>query len=151
MFDRYKLEKDDTLNIVAKKFGTTESYLKDINDIYFLDDIREGQDIIVPINNEIYYDVYIVKNGMSVKEISKLYNVNPDLFESLNGLDKDDYIYSGQEVLIPKKNYSYYIAKDGDTIKTVANIFNVSKERLLSQNSTLYLLAGQIIVNKKLN
>lgn len=151
MFDRYKIEKNENLNMVAKKFGTTESYLKDINDIYFLNNIREGQDIIVPINNEIYYNIHIVEKGMSVRDISKLYDVNPELFESLNGLDDDDYVYSGQEILLPKKNYSYYIAKAGDTIKSVSDIFNVSKDRLLSQNSTLYLLEGQIIVNKKLN
>ena len=60
----------------------------------------------------------------------------------------DDFIYPGQEILIPKSEYSYYITKAGDTLDTVSGMFKISKEKLLNNNSTIYLQEGQILVNK---
>ncbi len=151
MFDRYKFKMDDTLSLIAKKYGTNEDYLKSINDIYFLDTLREGVDIVVPVNTELYYDAVKVKSGGTISEIANRYNVNPILFAALNGLNNDDYIYREQEILLPKQNYSFYVTAEGDTIDSVSNTFSITKERLLSQNPTLYLFPGQIIVNKKIN
>ncbi len=151
MFERYKVKNDDTLSMIAKNFDTTTEYLKNINDIYFADNLREGMDLIVPLSKEKYYDVTKIKKGDKLLKIAKDLNVNPKLFASMNGLDEYDYLYDNQEVLVPKENYSYYITSEGDTIKTVAEIFNISRDRLLSQNETIYLLKDQIIVNKKIS
>lgn len=151
MFERYKVKKDDSLNMIAKNYGTSQEYLRSINDICFLDNLREGMDLIVPKSREQYYDVVKVKKGGSIEKIAREYNINPKLFQSMNGLDEDDYIYDSQEILIPKKNYSYYITSAGDTITSVAKIFDISRDRLYSQNETIYLLPEQIIVNKKIS
>lgn len=151
MFDRYKVKNDDTLSLIAKNFSTTPEYLRSINDIYFLDNLREGMDLIVPKNKEQYYDVVKIKNGGSIEKIAREYNVNPKLFMSMNGLDEEDYVYKNQEVLIPKSNYSYYITSAGDTMASVAKTFDISRDRLFSQNNTIYLLPEQIIVNKKIS
>lgn len=151
MFDRYKVMEDDTLSLIALKYGTTENFLRSINDMYYADNLFEGMDLIVPKNVEKYYDVIRIKKGGSLENISKELNINPSLFASMNGLEISDYIYNKQEVLIPKSNYSYYITSDGDTIESVSKIFDISKNRLLSQNETMYLLGNQIIVNKKIN
>lgn len=150
MFERYKIKKGDTISLIARQHGVSKEYLKSINDIYFLDNIREGQDLIVPKSVEKYYNVEICKKSGSIKDIAREYNVNPKLFVYINGLNTDDYIYINQEILLPKENYSYYITSEGDTVKTTAEIFNISRDRLLSQNDTIYLLKDQIIVNKKL-
>ncbi|MFI3261144.1 MAG: LysM peptidoglycan-binding domain-containing protein [bacterium] len=150
MFDRYKVKKDDTLSLIAKKFDTTEDYLKSINDLYYVSNLTNGMDIIVPKNKDKYYDVIKINNPGSVSNISEQVNVNPKLFASMNGLDIQDYIYKNQEVLVPKKNYSYYITSEGDTLQSISEIFDISKNRLLSQNEVIYLLADQIIVNKKI-
>lgn len=151
MFERYKVKNDDSLSLIAKNYDTTEDYLRNINDIYFVDNLREGMDLIVPKSRDRYYDVIKIKNGGSIEKIAKEYNINPTLLESMNGLDSDDYIYNNQEILIPKKNYSYYITSAGDTIESVAKVFDVSRDRLYSQNSVIYLLPEQIIVNKKIS
>lgn len=151
MFERYKVKNDDSLSLIAKNYDTTEDYLRNINDIYFVDNLREGMDLIVPKSRDKYYDVVKIKNGGSIEKIAKEYNINPTLLESMNGLDSDDYIYNNQEILIPKKNYSYYITSAGDTIESVAKVFDVSRDRLYSQNSVIYLLPEQIIVNKKIS
>ena len=148
MFEQYRIQKGDTLQSVAKKFSTNESTLKDINNIYYTDSIRAGMDIIVPKNSENYFSYYTIENGDSLYKIARRYNINPELLAGLNGLDMDDYIYPGQEILIPKSEYSYYVTKDGDTLDTVSGMFKISKTKLLDNNSTIYLQAGQILVNK---
>lgn len=148
MFDRYSLKKGETLDSVAKLFNTDVRTLKDINNIYFDDQIRQGMDIIVPKNKEQYFNYYVIESGDNLYGIARRYNINPELLASMNGLDLEDYIYPNQEILIPKSGYSYYITKDGDTIDTVANIFKSSKDELLDNNSVIYLLAGQIMVKR---
>lgn len=148
MFDKYTLKKGESLESVANMFNTNVEVLKDINNIYFEDQVRQGMDIIVPKNKEQYFNYYVIEQGDSLYGIARRYNINPELLASMNGLDMEDYIYPNQEILIPKSGYSYYITKEGDTIDTVANIFKTNKNELLENNSVIYLLAGQIMVKK---
>lgn len=151
MFERYKVQKDDSLSLIAKNHSTTIDYLKSINDLYFVDNLREGMDLIVPQSNEKYFEVVKIKNGAPLETVAKEYNVNPKLLASLNGLDISDYIYKKQEIMIPKKNYSFYITSEGDTLESISKTFGIQKERLLNQNKTIYLLPEQLIINKKIN
>ncbi len=96
-----------------------------------------------------FYDIYEIKKGDTLYKISKEFNVNTKLLAELNGLKLDDYIYTGDTVLIPKKDVSYYITKDGDTLYTVSKIFNVSEKDLVDQNKTIYLLPEQMIYYKR--
>ena len=148
MFERYSLKNGENLESVAKIFNTNVGILKDINNIYYDEQIRAGMDIIVPKNKEKYFNYYVIEKGDNLYEIAKKYNINPELLASMNGLDMDDYIYPNQEILIPKSGYSYYITKEGDTIDTVADIIKTNKTTLLESNPTIYLLAGQIMVKK---
>lgn len=148
MFDQYRIKPGETLKSIAKKFSTNESTLKDLNNVYYDDSIRAGMDIIVPKNSNTYFTYYTIEAGDSLYGIARRYNINPELLAGLNGLEMDDYIYPGQEILIPKSEYSYYITKDGDTLDTVSGMFKISKSKLLDNNSTIYLQAGQILVNK---
>lgn len=148
MYDKYRLKYGESLKDVATRFNTTENFLKEINNIYFNDMVRQDMDIIVPKNSENYYNTYVIEKGDSLYKIARKYNINPELLSSMNGIDEDDYIYPGQEILIPKSGYSYYITKDGDTVETVIRTFNTNKENFYKYNPTLYLLAGQLLVNK---
>lgn len=149
MYDIYKIKYNETLSDIAKKFNTNVKILKDINNLYYIDNLREGTEIIVPKDKEDYFETYKIETGDSLYKIGRRYNINPELLASLNGLDMEDYIYPNQEILIPKSGYSYYITKEGDTLDIASEIFNTSKERLLKYNTSIYLLPGQIIVNKK--
>lgn len=148
MFDQYRIKPGETLKSIAKKFSTNESTLKDLNNVYYDDAIRAGMDIIVPKNTNTYFTYYTIESGDSLYGIARRYNINPELLAGLNGLDMDDYIYPGQEILIPKSEYSYYITKEGDTLDTVSGMFKISKSKLLDNNTTIYLQEGQILVNK---
>ena len=149
MFEKYQLKYNETLEDVANRYNTTTDYVKEINNIYFPDNIKENMDIIVPINNDNYYENYTIEKGDSLYGISRKYNINPELLAALNGLDEDDYIYPGQEIMIPKSGFSYYITKEGDTVEIVMKTFNTTKENFYKYNPTIYLLAGQLLVNKK--
>lgn len=148
MFDRYNVKYGENLDDISKKFNTTSEFLKEINNIHFSDDFRAGMDIIVPKSSEDYYNTYIIEKGDTLYKIGKKYNINPSLLSSMNGLEEDDYIYPGQEILIPKNGYSYYITKEGDTVGEVVKVFNTSKEDFYKYNKTIYLMPGQLLVNK---
>lgn len=148
MFEKYSIKYGETLEDIANRFDTSQDYLKQINNIYFSDNIKEGKEIIVPKSKNNYYEMYMIEKGDSLFKISKKYNMNPELLATLNGLDEEDYIYPGQEILIPKSGYSYYITKNGDTIENVMKLFNTNKENFEKNNSTIYLMPGQLLVNK---
>lgn len=148
MYEKYRLKYGETLNDVAKKFNTNENFIKEINNIYFNDMIRQGMDIIVPKNNDNYYNTYVIETGDSLYKIARKYNINPELLASINGLDEDDFIYPGQEILIPRSGFSYYITKEGDTVDSVMQMFNSNKDDFNKYNPTIYLMAGQLLVNK---
>lgn len=149
MFERYRLEKNDDLFSIAKKYNTTVKALQDINNIYYLDSLREGMEIIVPSETKEYFNYYRVEKGDSLYAIARRYNINPELLASMNGLNLADYIYPNQQLLIPKNGYSYYITAEGDTIDEVIKVFNSNKDKFLNENKTIYLMEGQLLVNKK--
>lgn len=149
MFDSYLIKNGDTLESVSKKYNTSKDYLIDINNIVYIDDFKEGRELIVPKMTDTYFETYKVEKGDTLYQIGRKYNVNPELLSILNGIKKDEYIYPDQEIMIPKDNYSYYITADGDTLKMVKDVFNTSYEKLLSDNKTIYLLPEQLIVLKK--
>lgn len=149
MFNKYLVQEGENIKSVANKFNISPQELVKLNNLYYDTSLRAGQEIIVPKNEEKYFNSYIIESGDSLYKIAEKYNINPTLLAALNGLEMEDYIYPGQELLIPKNNYSYYITADGDTIDTVSKVFKVSKLDLLNQNETIYLLKDQVLVAKR--
>ena len=109
---------------------------------------REEKKGIVPKNNQNYFEYYTIEKGDSLYGIARRYNINPTLLAALNGLNLDDYIYPNQKIMIPKSGYSFYITKDGDTIDLVSKKFNRKPSEVLEMNTTIYLLPGQLMINK---
>ncbi len=149
MFDKYTIKQGDNLEIIAKKFNTTVDMLKDINNMEYATLLRQGMEIIVPKNKEQYFEYYTIEKGDNLYQIARRYNINPELLAALNGLTMNDYIYPGQEILIPKSGYSYYITTEGDTLDIVANRFKVDKDRVMRENETIYLMPDQLLVSRK--
>ena len=147
MYDKYTVGYNETLNDIASRFNTTKEELLSINNIYNEEYLRAGMDIAVPINND-YFTTYTVNSGDNLYAISRRYNINPTLLAALNGLNMDDYIYPNQKIMIPKSGYSFYITKDGDTLNMVADKFKRNVSELTSMNSTIYLLPGQLMINR---
>ena len=149
MYDKYTVKQEDNLEVIAKKFNTTVDMLKDINNLEYSSMLRQGMEIIVPKNKEQYFEYYTIEKGDNLYQIARRYNINPELLATLNGLTMNDYIYPGQEILIPKNGYSYYITTEGDTLDIVAGRFKVDKDRVVRENGTIYLMPDQLLVIRR--
>lgn len=148
MYDKYLIKEGETLEDIASRFNTSVDMILNINDMYSREYLRAGEEIIVPKNQESYFTYYTVNQGDSLYQIARKYNINPSLLALLNGLNMEDYIYPNQRLIIPKSGYSFYITKDGDTLEIVRDKFNKNWEDILKYNETIYLLPGQLMVNK---
>ena len=148
MYDKYLIKEGETLEDIASRFNTSVDMILNINDIYSREYLRAGEEIIVPKNQESYFTYYTVNQGDSLYQIARKYNINPSLLALLNGLNMEDYIYPNQRLIIPKSGYSFYITKDGDTLEIVRDKFNKNLEDILRYNETIYLLPGQLMINK---
>ena len=148
MYDKYLIKEGETLEDIASRFNTSVDMILNINDIYSREYLRAGEEILVPKNQESYFTYYTVNQGDSLYQIARKYNINPSLLALLNGLNMEDYIYPNQRLIIPKSGYSFYITKDGDTLNTVADKFKRSVNELTSMNQTIYLLPGQLMINR---
>ena len=148
MYDKYLIKEGETLEDIASRFNTSVDMILNINDIYSREYVRAGEEIIVPKNQESYFTYYTVNQGDSLYQIARKYNINPSLLALLNGLNMEDYIYPNQRLIIPKSGYSFYITKDGDTLEIVRDKFNKNWEDILKYNETIYLLPGQLMINK---
>ena len=151
MFNRYFTKDGESLMDVAKRFDLDPSLLEKTNNLYYTGELRENTEIVLPENNKAYFNYYIIEKGDTIYGIARKYNINPELLSQMNGLGAEDYIYPGQEILIPKNNYSYYLTAEGDTLDMVANVFKKSKANVLAENETIYLLPDQLLVSKKNN
>ena len=149
MIDIYQIEQGDNLYQIADRFNTTVEEIIKQNNINYPEEISVGTRLVIPQEKEQYFNTYTVEQGDSLYKIAKKYNLNPELLAAFNGLNYDDYIYPNQELMIPKSGYSYYLTADGDTLASVVDTFKGSYDKLLKENKTIYLLPGQLIVNKK--
>lgn len=149
MFNKYVTKQGESLELIANKLNMNLEKLQKANNLYYLGELRAGSEIILPEDSDSYFNYYVIEKGDSIYAIARKYNINPSLLAAMNGLKNEDYIYPGQEILIPKNNFSYYLTAEGDTLDMVAQAFNKSKAQVLSENTTIYLLPDQLIVSKK--
>lgn len=146
MYEIYTPKNTDTLSIVADKFNTTEEELRNINGLDNNYLITPDKELIVPKITNNNYDYYTVKKGDNIYQIAQNNNMDYELLLKMNGLDKDDYIYPNQTILLPKKNYLTYLTKEGDTIEDIISKTNTDLEQLLRIGNKIYLAKEQIII-----
>jgi spore germination protein len=149
MYSIYQVEYGDTIDIIAKKSGTTPENIKNINGINSDMDLMVGGLVIIPKKADTYFENYVVKAGDSIYSIARMYNTNPDTLLLLNGLNKDDYIYPNQEIIVPLNGVVVYITKEGDTIDYIINNLGMDANELNKQNKKIFVMPDQLIVNKK--
>lgn len=147
MFKIYQVEDGETLESIADKVSTDVENLRRINGINGNVMIRPGSFLIVPTVDDRFIR-YKVEKGDSIYSISSKYGVDPDLVLRLNGLNKDDYIYPEQEILIPNNDYKFYVTKKDDTLSTVSEKLKENIIDILNNNETLFLSEDQLIIYK---
>ena len=145
MYEIYTINKDDEIDDILRKYNIDMEELVKINGIIDLNNLKEGMQIIVPVNRNNIYKYYTVKKGDTISGIASLYNIDKDMLVAINGLDMEDYIYPNQTLILPNDGILLYLTKSGDTIRDVLDKFNVSIEELLRNNENIYLMEEQII------
>ena len=112
MYNVYQVMFGDTLESIANKYGITIDELVSINGN---SNIGYGDFIVVPSKISDFMN-YTVLEGDTLYTIASKYNVSVDSIVALNGLNKDEYIYPGEVIIIPKSSINTYVVKEGDTI-----------------------------------
>lgn len=146
MYKVYQIEYGDTLDIISQKSKTPLEELIKLNGEF---EAIPGKYIVIPNKKNELFEMYKVKNGDNIYTISKKYNINLDDLIALNGLNKNDYIYPNQEIMVPNSSYNIYITKNGDTIEKILSNTNLLYDEFKNQNNKIYLLPDQLIVYKK--
>lgn len=148
MYRIYQVANGDTLENIASRLGTSPQILSALNGLNQNSELIVGSYIIVPKGDDLF-DKYIVTKGDNMYKIARDYDINPSELIKLNGLNPNDLIYPGDEILIPKTTTGFYITEKGDTLNKVTSQLNIPAGELLSQNNTIYLEPDQLIVYKK--
>lgn len=149
MYKIYQVEYGDTIESIAKKTGTTSSDIKNINGINSNSDLIVGSLIVVPKQENQAFEIYRVKQGDSIYSIARAYNVNPETLLLVNGLNKDDYIYPNQELIVPKGDVALYVTKPGDTLSFIVDNLGIDANTLNKENKTIFVMEDQLIIHKK--
>lgn len=147
MYRVYQIQSGDTLESIAAMIGVDASILKQLNGIKNDVNLIPGSFLIIPVIDDRFTN-YIIKKGDTIYSIATIYGVDPDLLLKINGLNKEDYIYPNQEIIIPSNNYKYYMTEDGDTIESVLNKLQIDYNNLLSNNDEIFLIQDQLIIYK---
>ncbi len=92
-FTHHKVKKGDTLYDIARKYKTTISKIKSLNNLRS-NIIYPGQKLKLYGSTKGYY---IVKKGDTLYEIARKYNISISKIKSINGL-KSNTIYPGQKL-----------------------------------------------------
>ena len=146
MYEIYTVTANDTLDTIAKKYGVDKELLYQINGFSENYTLVPNTQIIVPTNKNKTFSYYTVKKGDNVYQIAKKYNIDYELLLKINGLDKGDYIYPNQTLLLPRSVLTVYLTKEGDTINEILENLNTNISKLLDQNKNIYLQPEQIII-----
>lgn len=146
MYEIYTVKEQDTLDKIANQYNTTVGVLAQINGFEQEYVLLPGNKIIVPVTRKQPYQYYTVKKGDNMYEIAKKNNIDYNLLLQLNGLEKDDYIYPNQTIMLPNKGLNVYLTQNNDTLGEVLKKLNVSLEELIKENDKIYLLPNQILI-----
>lgn len=147
MYRVYQVQVNDTLETIANMLNTSIDNLKKINGIKNDVNLMPGSFLIVPVTDD-RFTIYSVKKGDTIYSIAQANGLNEDLLLMVNGLNKEDYIYPNQEIIIPSKNYKYYVTKEGDTLASIVNDLKIDYNTILKNNDEIRLEEDQLIIYK---
>ena len=139
----YTVKKGDNLYDIAKKYNTTVSELKTLNNLT-TNNLSIGQILKIPSEkNLIENNTYIVQPGDTLYRIAMQNNTTVDAIKTLNNLT-NNILKIGQKLLIPgievigipttDVNYS---VKAGETLYSIAKKFNTTVDKIKQLNNLL--------------
>lgn len=147
MYNEYIIKENDTLSKIANEKNISLDELINANDWQNLE-LEVGQKIIIPTDTDKPYSYYMIEDNDSLYSIADAYGLDVVDLAKLNKLDKDQNLFTGSRIIIPKEGYDFYITKETDTIKDILKKTGKSLEELSDINQTIYLVPNQVLFYK---
>lgn len=146
----YTVKSGDSLWSIAKKFNTTVSEIKTLNNLTS-NSLSIGQRLMIPEETSSGSGTYTVKAGDTLYSIARNYGISADELKSYNNLTSTS-LSIGQTLKIPEKqtdtgDYTIYTVKSGDNLYSIARQYDLTMDELMrfnNLNSTL-LRVGQTL------
>ena len=132
----YTVKKGDNLYDIAKKYNTSVSAIKSLNNLTS-NTLNIGQILKIPSeSNNVSQTSYTVKTGDSLYSIASKYNTTVSEIKSLNNLATNT-LNIGQILKIPSTSNTTntYIVKSGDNLYSIARKFNTTVNSIKIKNS----------------
>ncbi len=149
MYVDYVIQNGDTLESIALATNIPMYQLLSINGLEDALTLMPGNTIKIPNNYGNLFVKYTVQKGDSLSSIAKEYQTTIKILEELNGLENSNFLYEGEQLLIPREDVGIYITKEADTLESVAQNLNKPISELTQYNKRIYLLPSQLIAYKK--
>jgi len=97
--EKYKVEKGDTLLVIAKRYNLSIDKIRSLNQLGKNDSLRIGQQLMVAASAQVN-KTHKVRQGDNWWKIAKQYGTTVSLLKKLNNF-KDNYLKVGKLLLIP--------------------------------------------------
>lgn len=146
----YKIQRNETLNTIAKKFRTSVAYLRDLNDIPRRKRLKAGTQIHVPDRtpmiakrpeyvqknivksqqvrtNTAGDQVYVVQPGDSLYSIANKYKVTVSQLKRVNNIRRGSKIRAGIKIVIPNGKEEKRASENSGARKSKQNKRAVAK------------------------
>jgi LysM repeat protein len=141
--NKYTVQSGDSLSVIAKRFNTTVTTIKQLNNLT-ADVIFVGQTLTIPTSTlpTIKPATYTVKGGDSLSVIAKQFNLSVDQLKQLNQLT-NDMIFVGQTLKVTGETSTNtastempatYTVKSGDSLSVIAKRYNITVNQIKQQN-----------------
>lgn len=136
----YTVQSGDTLSGIAKRFNTTVTDIKQLNNLAS-DMIFIGQSLKLPTST-ITTTTYTVQSGDSLSAIAKRFGTTVDQLKQINNLTSD-VIYIGQTLTLvgtsttaptPVQTTSTYTVQAGDSLSLIAKKYNTTVTQIKQLN-----------------
>ena len=112
-YDKYIVQKGDSLYTIAKKYGTTIAEIVDVNTLTS-NTLYPNQELFIPVkknSDEVYVDKYITKNNDTIEKIAGILKVTPMELGKYNDFGK--LILKEEQVIVIPKTIRTYKIEDG--------------------------------------
>lgn len=133
-YDQYIVKQNDSLYMIAKKYGVSVEDLKNTNHLVS-NMIYPNQILFIPKRQD-----YVTKSNDSVEGLIQKYNLN---FKDISNLKV------APNQTIPFRNDKVHIVKPGECVEDILAKYQLSPLDLLKLNEDKLLIVGEKIIIEK--
>ena len=161
IWTRHQVSAGDNLKIIAQKYHTTISLIKELNQLKS-DAVKKGQYVLIPnTKNTVvatapktlttatqtphftalkqYKTLHIVQKNETYAHLEKKYRLSVTQIRAWNHLKNNAPLHPGQQLVIWQQGHTTgtYTIKKGDTLSQIAHRFNTNTSTLTQLNPVL--------------